>query len=118
MLDALAASTRYAPVGGTVDAAAGARAMLSLGGLLFATGFKFAAPVVAAVMVANVALAVLSRAAPQLNILSVAFPLQIGVGLFALAASLPLIATHFGAWEGSYDGLLGRLLGAFAGGRP
>jgi len=118
MLDALAASTRYVPVGSTIDAAAGAKAMLSLGGLLFATGFKFAAPVVAAVMVANVALAVLSRAAPQLNILSVAFPLQIGVGLFALACSLPLLATHFGTWAGSYDTLLTGLLGAFTGGRP
>jgi flagellar biosynthetic protein FliR len=114
MIDAVAASTRFAPVGSALDAAGGAKAMLSLGGMLFATGFRFAAPVIAAVMVTNVGLAVLSKAAPQMNILSVAFPLQIGVGLFALAATLPLIATHFGAWEGTYDALLTRLLGAFA----
>ena len=54
--------------------------------MLFGLGLQFAAPVVAAVLVANTALAILSRAAPQLNVLSVAFPIQIGIGLVALAA--------------------------------
>ncbi len=45
-------------------------------------------------LLANVALAILSRAAPQLNVLSVGFPVQIGLGLFAISASLPLIAAR------------------------
>ena len=67
---------------------------------------RFAAPVIAAVLITNVALAVLGRAAPQLNILSVSFPIQIAVGLLTLIASLPAIARFFGGWSGVYDGML------------
>ena len=72
--------------------------------------------VIAALMVANTALAVLSRAAPSLNIMSVAFPIQIGVGLLAMSAALPLIATALAGWEPAYDHLLTRVLGAATGG--
>jgi len=117
IIDSVAASLRYLPVGGTIDISAGLGAMVGLGSTLFMLGMRFAAPVIATVLIANVALAVLGRAAPQLNILSVAFPLQIGVGLFAFAASIPLIATYFGGWAGEYDAVLTRLLGAMHGGR-
>lgn len=117
MIDALAASVRYLPVGAPLDWQPGLAAMVRVGSLLFALGLQFAAPTVAAVLLANVALAILSRAAPQLNVLSVAFPVQIGLGLFAIAASLPLIATSFTNWEPAYDAVLTRLLGALAGGR-
>jgi flagellar biosynthesis protein FliR len=116
MIDSVAASFRYIPVGSPVDASAGLRAMAGLGSTLFVLGLRFAGPVIVTVLIANVALAVLGRAAPQLQIISVAFPLQIGVGLLALTASLPLIATFFGAWPAEYDALITRLLGALRGG--
>lgn len=116
MLDAVAASTRLLPVGTEMELAGGATAMVRMGSTLFVLGLRFAAPVVAAVLVANVALAILSRAAPQLNVLSVAFPLQIGIGLFALAAALPLIATFFTGWAGAYDGMVGGVLRVLGGG--
>jgi flagellar biosynthesis protein FliR len=113
MLDALSASVHAIPVGSPVDVQAGLGAMVSLGGTLFAVGLQFAAPVIAAVLVANVALAVLSRAAPQLNILSVAFPVQIGVGLFTLMASLPFLAAWFSDWTSAYDGVLTHVMHGF-----
>ena len=116
MIDAVAASARVLPIGGAVEIASGAGAMIQLGGSLFMLGLRFAAPVVAAVLVANVALAVLSRAAPQLNVLSVAFPVQIGLGLLALFASLPLIATFFTDWASTYDGMVGGVLRVLGGG--
>lgn len=112
MLDALGASVRLLPVGAALDVQAGLGEMVRAGAMLFALGLRFAAPVIAAVLVANVALAVLGRAAPQLNILSVAFPLQIGIGLFTLLAALPFLATFFTGWAPVYDGLLERMLGA------
>lgn len=115
MLDALGASVRLLPVGGALDVQAGLGEMVRVGGTLFGLGLRFAAPVVAAVLVANVALAVLSRAAPQLNVLSVAFPIQIAIGLFALMAALPFIATFFTGWEAGYDGMLERMLGVLRG---
>ena len=116
MLDALAASLQHVPVGSTVDIQAGAASLVSLGSTLFALGLRFAAPVVALVLIGNVALAVLSRAAPQLNILSLAFPVQIGLGLFAFGAALPMIALWFQGWDGAYDGVLTRLFESFAAG--
>lgn len=112
MLDAVAASARVIPVGSPVDAATGAHELVRAGATLFLLGLRFAAPVVAAVLIANVALAVLSKAAPQLNVLQVAFPIQIAIGLAALAASIPLVATFFSGWTGPYDELVGRVLEA------
>jgi flagellar biosynthesis protein FliR len=114
MLDALAASLQHVPVGSAVNMQAGASALVSLGSTLFALGLRFAAPVVALVLIGNVALAVLSRAAPQLNILSLAFPVQIGLGLFAFGAALPMIALWFQGWDSAYDGVLTRLFESFA----
>jgi flagellar biosynthesis protein FliR len=116
MLDALSASLQHVPVGSAIDMQAGAGALVSLGSTLFSLGLRFAAPVVALVLIGNVALAVLSRAAPQLNILSLAFPVQIGLGLFAFGAALPMIAVWFQGWDGAYDGVLTRLFESFAAG--
>jgi flagellar biosynthesis protein FliR len=116
ILDALAASFRYLPLGAGVDLEAGLASLVSLGAILFSLGLRLAAPVVAAVLIANAALAVLTRAAPQLQILGIAFPLQIGVGLLTLAASIPLMATAFAGWEMQYDAVLTRVLGALRGG--
>jgi flagellar biosynthesis protein FliR len=116
MIDAVAASFDWIAVGGAVDTSAGLAALVGTGSMLFTLGFRFAAPVIVTVLMANVALAVLTRAAPQVNILGVAFPLQIALGLFALAASIPLMGTLFADWAGNYDSLVGRLLGALAGG--
>jgi flagellar biosynthetic protein FliR len=103
MIEALAASLRAVPVGSAMNLPAGLASLLSLAGTLFLVGLRFAAPVIGTVMVGNAALAVLSRATPQLNILSVAFPLQIGLGLFALGVALPFIASTLGNWPGQYD---------------
>jgi flagellar biosynthetic protein FliR len=117
MIDAVATSTRVLPLGAPLDLAGGARMMVGMGAQLFALGLRFAAPVIAVVLITNCALAVLGRAAPQLNILSVAFPLQIGVGLFAFAATIPVIAMFFNGWSGNYQSYLTHTLGVLAGGR-
>ncbi len=114
MLDAVAVSLREFPSGTVLHPTAGLAAMLSAGSALFLLGIRFAAPVIAAILVTNVALAILTRAAPQLNVLSVAFPLQIGVGLFVLAMAVPFIAATFSHWSADYDALLTRMLGALA----
>jgi flagellar biosynthetic protein FliR len=97
MLGALADSTERFPVGSPVSLA---------GGTLFVLGARFAAPVIAAVLIANVALAVLGRAAPQLNILTVAFPLQITIGLLALLAAIPAMARFFEGWTSPFNGMM------------
>jgi flagellar biosynthesis protein FliR len=118
MIAAIGASLKAIPVGTALDLQRGVSAMISLGGTLFLVGLRFAAPVIAAVMIGNAMLAVLTRAAPQLNILSVAFPLQIGLGLFAIAATVPFIGTYMGNWStGIFESQVGTLFNAFLGGR-
>ncbi len=114
MLDALAGTMQHLPVGGALNLAAGAQETVALGAQLFVLGFKFAAPVIAVIMLANVALSVLSRAAPQLNILQMAFPIQIGIGLAALTATIPIIAAWFMGWEITYSAMLSRMVNAFS----
>lgn len=114
ILRALHGSLELVPPGHPVDVQRGALAVVALGGRLLSLGLQFAAPVVAAMMMANAALGILARTVPQLNILMVAFPIQIAVGLFVLAATLPVIASAFAAWPDAYGEVAGGLLGAFA----
>ena len=61
------------------------------GGMVFGLALHMALPVIAALLVTNVALGVMTRAAPQLNLFSIGFPITIGVGLVVLLASLPVV---------------------------
>lgn len=112
MLDALAESVRAVPVGGAVAVRAGLATLVHSGATLFVLGLRFAAPVIAASLIGNTALAVLTRVAPSLNVLTIAFPLQIGVGLMAITASLALVANWMTGWTGHYAGALGQLFAA------
>jgi flagellar biosynthesis protein FliR len=114
ILDALAASAREVPVGTPLELQRGAAAMLSTGGQLFILGLRFAAPVLAAGLIANVALAILTRAAPQLNVLTVAFPLQIALGLSAAVAAFAFLATYVTDWPLAFEGTITRIFGALS----
>jgi flagellar biosynthetic protein FliR len=60
----------------------------------------------------NGALGVLARTIPQLNVFAVGFPVNVGVGLVVLGASLPFTARFLAS---RFDGLgdtLGALLGS------
>jgi flagellar biosynthetic protein FliR len=112
MLDALSASTQRLPLGSALTTEAGLWELAGQGSALFALGLRFAAPVMAVALIANVALAVLSRAAPQLNILQIAFPVQILAGLATLIAALPILGSWWMGWEPTYSDLFTRALGA------
>jgi len=58
---------------------------------LFVASVQVALPVVGALLLTDLALALVGRTVPQLNILVVGFPVKIGVGLIVLAASMPLM---------------------------
>ena len=115
MIEALAASYEIVPVGAAFDVGAGVHQVARMFSVLFAQGLQFAAPIIAAVSVGYVALGVLARTSPQLNMLAVAFPLQIGLGLIILAGALPLGATFYAAWPVHIEGLAGRFMNALVG---
>ncbi len=69
--------------------------MTAMTGLVFVVAVKLAAPVIVAIFLTNVALAVLARIMPQMNIFVVSFPMKIGVGAFVVMASAPLMVYLF-----------------------
>ncbi len=106
MLQAVGASFQAMPLGAPIDLGAGFGAFVPMAKSIFSTGLQFSAPVVAAVLVTNIALAVLGRAAPQLQIMSLAFPIQIGVGLLTFAGSLALVVHAMSDWTPAFTGSL------------
>lgn len=99
-LSVLAESFTLLPVAVAPFAAKGFAALLSWAATLFSTGVLLALPLIAALLIANIALGVLARIAPQLNIFAVGFPVTIVAGFTVLALTLP----YFGAALGRlYD---------------
>ena len=70
----------------------GLRAVAEWGGSIFSFGLALALPLLAALLITNLGLGVLTRAAPQLNIFAVGFPLSILVGFLGLTLALPYFA--------------------------
>jgi len=69
-----------------------ARQLVGFGGRIFSAGVQLSLPIVAALLVTNAALGILTRAAPQLNIFGIGFPITISVGFIMLALTLPYLA--------------------------
>jgi flagellar biosynthetic protein FliR len=64
----------------------------SIVGVVFLGAVEVIAPVMLAVLVADIAFGLVSRVAPQLNVFAVGFPVKIGVSLLVIAVSLPFLA--------------------------
>jgi len=91
VLATLVDSFQVLPVGKSVPTLTW-RLLAEWGGHLFSWGLWLSLPVVAALMVANLAIGVMTRAAPQFNIMSFGFPLTLSIGFVFLYLSIPLMA--------------------------
>ena len=66
--------------------------LVNWGSEIFKSGLLLSLPVLTALLITNLALGILTRAAPQLNIFAVGFPLTLSIGLLVLALSLSFYA--------------------------
>lgn len=89
----LAHSFTAMPIGGVFFGSSVWTALAQLGAKIFAAGLLLALPVIVALMIINIALGVLTRAAPQLNLFALGFPLTLTGGFITLALSLNYLAT-------------------------
>ena len=87
VIGALAQSFVDIPIGATLGAA-GFMGMVQWGGSLFLNGLHIALPVTAALLATNLTIGMMTRAAPQLNIFAVGFPLTLGMGFLVLYFTL------------------------------
>ena len=69
---------------------------------MFVIALKLAAPIMAVMVFTNVALGIMARTVPQMNIFIVGFPLQIALGLVFLGLTAPLFVRMT---AGVYSGL-------------
>jgi flagellar biosynthetic protein FliR len=90
----LAESFTTLPIGGSASGAFW-QTVASKGGYLLFAALSLALPVIAALLITNVALGILSRAAPQLNIFAVGFPVTLLVGFAAVLFSITYLIPVF-----------------------
>ena len=88
MLSALAESFRTLPIGSMMSVQ-GLYGVAIWGGSIFAYALQISLPILAALLITNIALGILTRAAPQLNLFAVGFPITLAIGFFVLALSMP-----------------------------
>jgi flagellar biosynthetic protein FliR len=77
--------------------------IIEAGSVMLVAGLRLAAPLLGAFLLLMVALAVLARVAPEMNILFISFPLRIGLGLLMVTVFLPFIegyVSEFADWMG------------------
>ena len=68
------------------------RTLTTFGGQVFALGLQLALPIIAALLVTNLALGILNKAAPQLNLFGIGFPVTLGVGFLMISVVLPYLS--------------------------
>lgn len=85
MIMMVAESFRWMPVGGEFYGPDQFKSITALGVTMFAGGLLIALPAILALKVTNVAIGVVSRAATQMNIFSVGFPVMLLIGIVVLS---------------------------------
>jgi len=95
MIAALLDSYRLIPIGAAHFGDDAFNQLIRLTATVFVTAVKIGAPVMITLLLTDVALGIVARTVPQMNIFIVGFPLKIGVGFLVLGASLPLLAQLF-----------------------
>lgn len=89
MLSVLAESFHAFPISAEPFSATGWMMLAGWGGKIFLAGLQLSLPVVTALLITNLALGILTRASPQLNVFAVGFPITLMVGMATLMLSLP-----------------------------
>lgn len=74
---------------------AGIWELLGWASRMFAAGLLMAMPVIVALLLINIGLGVVSRAAPQLNVFAVGFPITLMMGFVLIWITLPQVMGNF-----------------------
>jgi flagellar biosynthetic protein FliR len=111
LLASMVRSFHAAPLGGFVFAPASARVLVGAASGIFFAAVELAAPVLAATLLAEVAVALLGKLSPQLPVMALTVPLKTLTGFALLIGSLALWPRFIEARFGSLLDLAERLIG-------
>ncbi len=113
LLGALMDSFTVLPPGGGGLSVTVFEQITGMGALIFEVGVKLAFPVTAAMLVSNVAVGMLGRAIPQLNLMALQLPAHVGVTLLILGLGAgPLVDAMRAAIEHATQQAIAITLGA------
>ena len=87
--------------------------VVQLLGIVFVLGARLAAPIVVVMLLVEVGTAIMARVAPSLNLMAVAPPIRVAVGLLAMATMVPLVPSIVRAASSGIGELALRAAGAF-----
>lgn len=82
----------------------------------FTLGFQIALPVVATLLLVDIALGLIARTVPQMNVFILGFPLKIGIGLFLVLLLLPVYVVILQNLFSPSSDFFGYLSGVLGGG--
>ena len=91
MFEALINSFKTIPISTSLEMGFSVKRLAIWGEEIFKIGMILSMPIVAALLITNIALGVLTRAAPQLNLFGIGFPITITVGFLMLTLILPYL---------------------------
>jgi len=94
LLRAMADSFSLIPPGGIRLSGVLTGDILALSGGMFVLAVKIAAPVMAAILMVELTLALMGRAAPQMNLLTLGFPAKIAVGFLFMGLLFTTLSLH------------------------
>ncbi len=115
ILLAVLQSYRYVPIGAAVFGGSVADVFLRALVTLFILGVQLAAPITMAVFLSNVALAIASRAVPQMNVFVVGLPVTLLVGIVLLGFLMPEMVSAMRGLVNIMNQQLGSVLAAMGG---
>jgi flagellar biosynthetic protein FliR len=106
MFGALAQTFKTLPIAEIGFKTEGIKMLSAYGGVLCLHGLVMALPVTITLIIVNLSLGMLSKAAPQLNLFSIGFPITLAAGLFLMMIGMPGWLRAFDKlWEVSLDGI-------------
>ena len=93
LLSALVESFSILPISDAPLGTVGINQLVMWGGRIFSAGLQISLPMIAALLITNLALGILTRAAPQLNLFAIGFPITLSLGFVLIGIALPYMTT-------------------------
>jgi flagellar biosynthetic protein FliR len=111
LLAAIKQSYHYLPLGTAHISGPLVGWVMNLAGQMFSSAFMIALPVLGALFIADLALGVIARTVPQMNVFLVGMPLKIGLGIALVLVMIPLLVWAFGrVFAGLFEDLMNMLI--------
>ncbi len=105
LLKGLAQSFALVPPGRLFLGPVVVRQVLEFSGQMFFLAVKIASPIIASIFLVDLALALIARTAPQMHVLTLGFPVKIGVGFLFLTLIFQLVAAVLSGYVQDLDAM-------------